>query len=208
MDRPRVERVLWAVGVGLLLLWAGMRAWGGWSARRDVARFDAAVPSPAAAAAAEAAPGGVDTSLWSESRLRRYRESLSRDAGPVLGVLEIAKIGLEVPVLEGTDEITLDRGVGHIPGTDAPGGDGNVGIAGHRDGFFRGLKDVGPGDVVELRTPSGDLTYLVTGVRVVDPGEVSVLDPGERPSITLVTCYPFYFVGPAPRRYVVRAVRR
>jgi sortase A len=146
--------------------------------------------------------------LWSDSRVRHYRESLDRDAGPAIGVLRIAKIGLTVPILDGTDELTLDRGVGHIEGTDLPGGRGNVGIAGHRDGFFRGLKDVGVGDVVELRTPTGALTYAVSDVRIVNPDELSVLEPTGEPSITLVTCYPFYFVGAAPQRYVVRAIRR
>jgi sortase A len=181
-----------------------VRGWGSWSARRDIARFESALP----AASSQALPGGVDMALWSDSRIRHYRQSLGRDAGPAIGVLRIAKIGLEVPILEGTDELTLDRGVGHIVDTDAPGGSGNVGIAGHRDGFFRGLKDVGVGDVIELRASSGVLTYVVAEVRIVDPNDVSVLGPTTEPSITLVTCYPFYFVGAAPRRYVVRAIRR
>jgi sortase A len=146
--------------------------------------------------------------LWSDSRVRHYRESLARDTGPAIGVLKIAKIGLTVPILEGTDELTLDRGVGHIDGTDVPGGPGNVGIAGHRDGFFRGLKDIGPGDVVELRASSGDVTYVVDEVRIVDPDAVWVLESTGKPALTLVTCYPFYFVGAAPQRFVVRAIRR
>lgn len=205
MSRVRgLERVLWVAGIALVATWAGVRAWGAWSAKRDVALFQSAQP----VAMAEAPLTGVDTSLWSEARIRHYRESLTREAGPAIAVLRIAKIGLEVPVLEGTDELTLDRGVGHIEGTDVPGGRGNVGIAGHRDGFFRGLKDLGAGDLIELRAPSGSLTYVVADARIVGPEEVAVLDPTELPSITLVTCYPFYFVGPAPQRYVVRAVRR
>ena len=200
----RLERALWIAGIVLVAVWGGVRGWGSWSAARDVARFDSAVP----VATAPGPPGGVDMALWSDSRVRHYRESLGRDAGPAIGVLKIAKIGLTVPILEGTDELTLDRGVGHIEGTDAPGGSGNVGIAGHRDGFFRGLKDVGAGDVIELRASSGVLTYVVADVRIVDPADVSVLGPTAEPSITLVTCYPFYFVGAAPQRYVVRATRR
>jgi len=196
--------VLWIAGITLIAVWGGVRGWGSWSAKQDIARFESALPADASNAPAS----DVDMALWSDSRIRHYRESLGRDAGPAIGVLRIAKIGLTAPILEGTDELTLDRGVGHIEGTDVPGGPGNVGIAGHRDGFFRGLKDVGPGDVVELRTSSGDATYVVDEVRIVDPGAVWVLESSGQPSLTLVTCYPFYFVGAAPQRFVVRAIRR
>jgi len=189
----RIERSLWIVGIILLTVWGAVRAHGGWSARRDVAAFAAAA---------------VDTSLWSASRKRHYAEALARDPGPTLGVLSIARVGLEVPILEGTGELTLDRGAGHIEGTPSPGSEGNVGIAGHRDGFFRVLEKVRAGDVIELRTPMGATSYVVEDLRVVSPEEVEVLAPTGVPSLTLVTCYPFYFVGPAPQRYVVRAVRR
>ena len=198
------ERALCISGIALVSIWAGVRGWGSWSARRSIARFESALP----VATAAPSPGGVDMALWSDSRVRHFHQSFDRDAGPAIGVLRIAKIGLEVPILEGTEELTLDRGVGHIEGTDLPGGRGNVGIAGHRDGFFRGLKDIGAGDVVELRTSSEVLTYVVADVRIVDPDAVWVLGSTGAPSITLVTCYPFYFVGSAPQRYVVRAIRR
>jgi len=109
-------------------------------------------------------------------------------------------------VLPGTDDGTLDRAVGHIEGTAKPGTDGNAGIAGHRDGFFRGLKDISPGDVIELDTLQGNDSYRVERVWVVDPEDVSVLDPTSTRALTLVTCYPFYYVGSAPRRFIVRAV--
>jgi sortase A len=121
-------------------------------------------------------------------------------------VLEIPRLGLTVPVLEGTEEITLNRGVGHIEDTALPGERGNVGIAGHRDGFFRVLKDVTSGDTIRLVTVGETLAYTVQDIRVVDPEEVQVLDPTGTPVLTLVTCYPFYYVGNAPQRYVVRAV--
>ncbi len=110
-------------------------------------------------------------------------------------------------MLPGTDDRTLDRGVGHIEDTAQPGTDGNLGIAGHRDGFFRGLKDITPGDLMELDTLQGTDVYRVERTWVVSPEEVSVLDPTSTPAITLVTCYPFYFVGSAPDRFIVRAVR-
>ena len=112
-----------------------------------------------------------------------------------------------MPVLLGTDDRTLDRGVGHIAGTAPPGTDWNLGIAGHRDGFFRRLKDITPGDVIEIETIQGKDVYRVDQTWVVDPNDVSVLDPTPTPALTLVTCYPFYFIGSAPRRFIVRAVR-
>ena len=124
-----------------------------------------------------------------------------------LAVLRIPRIGLEVPVLEGTDESTLKRAVGHIEDTAIPGAAGNSGIAGHRTSFFRGLKDIRPGDVIELETPAGVERYRVERTWIVDPEDVSVLEPTPSPSVTLVTCYPFNYVGSAPRRFIVRAVR-
>jgi len=121
-------------------------------------------------------------------------------------VLRIPRIGLEVPVLEGTDDSTLDRGAGHIEDTPVPGADGNTGISGHRDGFFRGLKDVVPGDALELDLRSGTERYRIERIWIVEPDDVSVLEETPARSVTLVTCYPFYFIGSAPQRYIVRAV--
>ena len=128
------------------------------------------------------------------------------DVPPPLGVLDIPSLRLEVPILDGTDDLTLDRAVGHIKGTAYPGELGNIGIAGHRDGFFRGLKDIHVGDSITLRSRSDSSQYLVDEIRIVSPNNVSVLEPRVRPSLTLVTCYPFYFVGSAPSRYIVHAV--
>ena len=147
----------------------------------------------------------LDVSLWSEKRISGYEQSLKEYVDPPLAVLRIPKVHLEVPVLDGTDEMALNRGVGHIVGTDRPGGDGNVGIAGHRDGFFRGLKDISPGDTIELLSPTRVVTYVVDDIVLVRPDDVSVLQPRSRPSLTLVTCYPFYFIGSAPQRYIVQA---
>lgn len=146
----------------------------------------------------------TDYSLWSAQRIKLYRASLGKPA-EALAVLRIPRLLLEVPVLEGTDEFTLNRGVGRIAGTSRPGQGGNVGIAGHRDGFFRRLKDISKGDSIELVTTSGIDAYAVDRVRITSPTDVSLLRPRAKPSLTLVTCYPFYFVGPAPKRYVVEA---
>ncbi len=153
-------------------------------------------------------PAGLDTSLWSDKRIRAYNESLSHAFGVPLAVLSIPKIHLEVPVFEGTDDVTLDRGAGRIAGTAHPGQAGNLGIAGHRDGFFRGLKDVTTGDEIKLALPDGEATYVVDQITIVTPQDVSVLRPKPIPTITLVTCFPFYFVGSAPERYIVSASLR
>lgn len=201
-----LERILATAGVALLAAASGARLLGGAGKDESLAAFEAA----RTAAAGKIRPGGggaaVDTSLWSAERVRAYEESLRLEFGAPLAVLSIPKVGIEVPVLPGTDELVLNRGAGLIEGTVRPGEAGNSGIAAHRDGFFRGLKDVGPGDAIELRTLSGSRAFVVESVRIVAPEDVSVLDPTPSPVLTLVTCYPFYFVGNAPQRYVVRAV--
>jgi sortase A len=124
-----------------------------------------------------------------------------------LGRIEISTIGLSAMIMEGIDERTLRRAVGHIPGTPLPGQSGNVALAGHRDTFFRGLRNIHSDDEITLETLSGIYRYRVDSIQVVDPGETRVLDNSEDAILTLVTCYPFAFVGPAPRRFVVRAHR-
>lgn len=206
-----LERGLLVSGIALLAFAGGSRLTGEIQRRQDLRRFDAALATSAEATGGGAAGGaerGVDTSLWAPERVRAYEESLRKDFGAPLAALAIPRIGLEVPVLDGTDDLTLNRAVGLIAGTARPGGGGNVGIAGHRDGFFRGLKDVGVGDAIELRTLSGRQTYVVESIRIVAPEDVWVLDPTPSPVLTLVTCHPFYYVGSAPNRFIVRAARR
>jgi sortase A len=146
----------------------------------------------------------IDFSGWSRQRLTAYRKAGTRTDAPI-AILRIAKIHLEVPVFEGTDELTLNHGVGRIRGTARAGANGNMGIAGHRDGFFRGLKDVREGDEIELQSVKGTQTYVVEQLQIVRPEDVEVLQPREVPTLTLVTCYPFYFIGSAPQRYIVTA---
>ena len=124
------------------------------------------------------------------------------------GVLRIPSLDLEVPIYSGTSAANLDRGAAHIEGTSALGGAGNAGLVSHRDGFFRKLGDIAIGDELELETAGGRLSYRVVDLAIVSPRDVHVLAPTGTPSVTLVTCYPFYFVGHAPQRYVVRAERR
>ena len=159
------------------------------------------IPSAPARAAAP------DLTLWSPQRIAAWQNTRAESGPTPLAVLRIPRIHLEAPLLEGTSDKTLDRGVGHIEETATPGANGNSGIAGHRDGFFRGLKDVAVGDAIELETLHETQRYTIERIWIVNPEDVSVLDPTPVPSITLVTCYPFYFVGSAPQRYIVRAVR-
>jgi sortase A len=134
-----------------------------------------------------------------------YKDSLVKKGDRPLAVLRIPKIHLEVPVYNDTDDLTLNRGVGRILGTARVGKGGNLGIAGHRDGFFRGLKDLAPEDEIELVRIGQSDTYVVDKIRIVKPEDVSVLAPMRVPTLTLVTCYPFYYVGSAPQRYIVTA---
>jgi len=126
-------------------------------------------------------------------------------ADGLIGRLEIPRLLLSDVVVEGIDKTTLRRAVGHIPGTALPGHPGNVGLAGHRDTFFRSLKDLKIDDEVELSTLAGNFKYEVESLRVVDPENVGVLAQSGHNVLTLVTCYPFYYVGPAPMRWIVRA---
>jgi sortase A len=206
-----VERILLLTGVILLSAYAGMRLYGVIGSRYVVEEFEqkaaAGFVSPHADSGTTR-PAGVNTSLWSDKRIRAYNESLSHAFGAPLAVLSIPKVHLEVPVFEGTDDVTLDRGAGRIVGTAYPGQPGNLGVAGHRDGFFRALKDVTLGDEIKLALPEGEATYVVDQITIVTSQDVSVLQPKAISSITLVTCFPFYFVGSAPERYIVSASLR
>ncbi len=206
MQTPRIrpllfaERTSWALGLLGVLWWGAFHIGVATSTHRDLARF---------AALQSVAPQSVtpDQSLWSAVRITAWRKALGEPTPPPLAVLRIPKIRLEVPVLPGTDDRTLDRAVGHIEDTAQPGTDGNSGIAGHRDGFFRGLKDLAAGDAIELDTLNAKDLYRIERTWIVNPDDVSVLDPTPTRALTLVTCYPFYFVGSAPLRFIVRAVR-
>ena len=202
--RPRLwrlaETVAWGVGLACVVAWSAISVDGVIGKQREMSRFSALQ------AATLRQPNAPDQSLWSRERIAAWRDAVKETGPPPLAILRIPRIHLEVPVLEGTDDATLNRGAGHIDETAKPGTDGNSGIAGHRDGFFRGLKDIGPGDAIELETLGGIEVYRIQRTWIVEPEDVSVLDPTPTRALTLVTCYPFYFVGSAPQRYIVRAV--
>jgi sortase A len=204
----KLEGLLLAAGLVLLLLYVSARFQGLVMSRAGVISFNAHQAHPQTADTSKGQQptrSNIDFSLWSEKRIRAYQTALGMKVEPPLAVISIAKLGLEVPVYEGTDEFNLNRGAGWILGTARPGEAGNIGIAAHRDGFFRGLKDIHEGDQIKIAAPSGDYLYKVDQIEIVDPSNTSVLKKRSRPSLTLVTCYPFYFVGDAPQRFIVHA---
>src|SRR4030095_3111161 len=161
----------------------------------------------------------LDARLYQAEQARRFERALKEtnlaraeshgiavSEGSTLGRIEISSVGLTAMILEGTDEGTLRLAVGHIRGTPPPGQQGNVALAGHRDTFFRGLRKIRVNDEITLTTLSGSYRYRVDSTKVVKPEETEALeDDGD--ILTLVTCYPFNFVGSAPRRFIVRARR-
>ena len=208
----RIELIAWILGIVLLASYAAVRASFESARAAGVEQF---VASAAESARAPQAPADqnqtpfarfeVDQSLWSEERMSAFADS-SAAPDDVKAVLKVPALNLEVPVFSGTTDANLNRGAGHIEGTAALiGPTGNIGIAAHRDGFFRKLKDVAIDDDIHLVLERRSLRYRVVELAVVSPHEIDVLASTDVPSVTLVTCYPFYFIGAAPQRYIVRA---
>ncbi|MDT8319467.1 MAG: class D sortase [Xanthomonadales bacterium] len=188
--------MFWIVGATLLALFAGAQTWGEIERQRDVATFTDATQSARVQSAnreQQATPQVVEASYW------------QAPGDTVLAILRIPGIALEVPVNYGTDERVLLRGAGLVEGSALPGSNGNVAIAAHRDTHFRGLKDLAVGDRIELAMRDSTQIYIITDLSVVEPTDVHVLADTGDPVLTLVTCYPFYFVGHAPQRFIVRA---
>ena len=219
------------IGVLLLASFVFFRVWGDFQADSDMAEFEQAMLAQQnEAAELRQASTGVtgqvsdqtgdlvdsvaktsgnsslepDYELWSSKRINDYHAANKERDDLPLAILTIDKLNLKVPVYNGTDEVNLNRGVGRIKGTSRISVPGNVGIAGHRDGFFRALKDIEVGDTVDMLTFQGNSEFVVSSITIVDPSDVSVLAPTDDASITLVTCYPFYFVGHAPKRFIVK----
>ncbi len=191
---PRLLRwaqaAFFAIAIVLIACWASVTA-SGWMFQKTQGGLLDAARKAAIAPASAVTPKAADIA-----------------ASPLLvGRLEIERLGVSVIVMEGTGSRTLRRAVGHIPGTALPGRTGNIGLSGHRDTFFRPLRNIRVGDLIAVTTSRGDFHYRVVSMRVVDPRDVSVLASNQTEILTLVTCYPFYFVGPAPKRFIVRAER-
>ncbi len=147
-----------------------------------------------------------DMQLWSDSAKARYVEAIAAEPEAVLGTLSIPRLELEVPVYASASDLNLDRGAGIIDGMAYPHELGHIGIAGHRDGYFRAIKDLEIGDRVELETLDGTKVFAVEDLRIVETSELSYLAETDDQRLTIVTCYPFYFAGSAPQRFLARAV--
>jgi len=149
----------------------------------------------------------IDMSQWSKQRIDDYHRSMQARTDPPVAILQMSSVKLEVPVYADTKELHLNRGAGVVEGTALPGKGGNLAIAGHRDGFFRALRNVRVGDEVEITTSQALYRYRVVSIDIVASNDTRLLADTEESSITLVTCYPFFFLGHAPQRFVVRGVR-
>ena len=196
-------------GAILLVAVVLIRGWGDYQSWSDIRAFEEAVAFESAPAEQAAGSGTryssePDYALWSSKRISDYHEGNTQRDDPPLAIMSIASLDLKVPIYNGTDEINLNRGVGRIKGTGWIDSPGNLGIAGHRDGFFRALKDIEIGDSIDMLTHQEKTEFVVSSIVIVDPTDVSVLAPTDDSTITLVTCYPFYFVGNAPKRYIVK----
>jgi len=195
--RKRLSTILLLAGSAALLwsatVWVSAALFEKYEAWRWNSRSAEANRAPVAPA-----PGAVTGSAPAR------REPKSHD---VIAWLEVPRLRISTAVLEGDDDLALRLGAGHIPGTPLPGDAGNVGIAAHRDSFFRSLAGVEPKDRIRLHTPGRDWEYTVESTEIVRPTDVGVLANSRQPELTLVTCYPFWYVGPAPLRFIVRARR-
>jgi sortase A len=188
-----IERALLIAGIAFLGGYGAARLDGFSQSRHALVQFAHVAPHSEEVIA----NAGTDVTATEDTNLKSY--------GSALAVLRIPQIQLVVPVLDGADRLTLNHAVGRIAGTARPGESGNIGIAGHRDSFFRGLEKVKVGESIELQTLKGTDTYVIDQIKIVTPESVDVLQAGPKPSLTLVTCYPFHFVGSSPKRFIVRA---
>lgn len=212
-----VESSLWLGGTLLIAGYVFASNWSDAARVEDIDAFVAHKRSIAASAqttqlmsTALTTSSGVPALLPGDAGARSFAASDPAPSvaatGNAIALLRIPRIALEVPVGTGTAEEVLFRGAGLVTGSALPGSDGNVAIAAHRDSFFRGLKDVAVGDLIELESLDRTTLYRVSSLKIVEPGDVQVLAPTDEAALTLITCYPFYFVGHAPQRYIVRAV--
>ncbi len=196
-----IERILTTSGVIGLLCVAATWTDGLYHSRAAISSFNSAY----AAQNHSLAVPQPDQSLWSASRVRDYIAPDADAENAPLALLEIGRLGMQVPVFAGTDAVTLNRGAGVVSGTAYPGEAGNIAVSAHRDGYFRALKDIRVGDHITLRTLDGEQRFEVASLHVTDPLDVSVLADTGNTVLTLITCYPFYYVGFAPERLIVTA---
>lgn len=155
--------------------------------------------------AAQARTTLPDMQLWSDGRKTAYLRTLDMEASPVLAVLTAPSVGLSVPVYSSASTMNMDRGAGIVDGMSFPHEPGHIGIAGHRDGYFRVLQQLSVGDSLVLDTLQGERHFIIEDLVIIEPHEIEYLGATEDSRLTIVTCYPFYFAGSAPQRFLVRA---
>lgn len=208
-----LERALLLIAVVCLGSWAYSWLDTAYFQYRENRILDETLSTSSASPPADSASGGVSSAAETDSLGSFRQEELpaaevppkpAAEEGSLMGRIEIPRLGVSAIVLEGVDNKTLRRGVGHIPETSLPG-IGNVGLAAHRDSFFRGLKDIRKNDIIQLRTLAGTFRYRVEETQIVLPEDTQVLADNGVSELTLVTCYPFYYVGSAPKRFIVHA---
>jgi sortase A len=203
-----IERILFTVGIVCCAIFALRMSYGFLGSHLGRAHVEAAARkefnSRKASVGVLPQESKPDFGFWDEDRIKAYGAALAKHFDSPLALLEIPRLRLSVPVFNGTDDLTLDRGVGRVIGTAHVGENGNMAVAGHRDGFFRALKDIKAGDEVKLITGPQTILYAVDQIVIVKPNNVDVLANRSNPTLTLITCYPFYFIGSAPERYIVQ----
>lgn len=212
-----LEYCFWGLGTGLLITYLASTLWAQYGSRSALIAFEASRAGIAVAAPLDGDEPRLhagldhappDQSGWSAERIRQYAQSRLDVPLTPEAVIRIPSLGLEVPVFPGETEANMTRGAGRITGSPRFGEPGNVSVSSHRDGFFRKLEDLRVGDEIVVDTRAATYRYVVEEIRITEPADTVVLWPGEVPELTLVTCYPFNFIGRAPQRYVVRAELR
>lgn len=176
-----------------------------YQAEQAVRKWERSRPPSASAPVSKEVPLPEAMALSASPAQRPNTVKTAYKENDIIGILHISRLNRKIPVLEGTKEKQLSTGAGHSPGTPLPGQPGNSVLAGHRDTVFRGLSEVKPGDTIEVETDAGRAVYRVTGSRIVDAEDRGAIEPSEASVLTLVTCYPFGYVGPAPDRYLLTA---
>jgi LPXTG-site transpeptidase (sortase) family protein len=198
------EAACWTLGVVFLGGYGTVRWWSDSDSTRALAAF-AEARAETVAAPGPLNVGSPDKSLWAPGRVKAYNASVAADKSLPEAVLKVPEIGLEVPLYPGASESNMTRGAGRVEGSPFYGEKGNVSVSSHRDGFFRKLKDLRNGQEIVVETLQGTYRYRVVDTQITDPKDTTVLRQYSPREITLITCYPFYFYGSAPERFIARA---
>jgi sortase A len=202
--RRWAEACCWTLGLMLVSGYGGIRWWSENDSTRALSAF-AEARAEAAGASKELKAGNPDKSLWAPGRVKAYNASMAADKSLPEAVLKVPEIGLEVPLYPGASESNMTRGAGRVEGSPFYGEKGNISVSSHRDGFFRKLKDLRNGQEVVVETLNGTYRYRVVDTQITDPKDTSVLRQYSPKELTLITCYPFYYYGSAPERFIARA---